>query len=251
MRFAMLGSGSRGNCTVIQSGSTTVLVDCGFMLREAEARLARLGVELHALTAIVVTHEHADHIGGVARLARKHRLPVYLTSGTLAAWKDAPVPRTQCFSPHESFAIQDVQVQPFPVPHDAREPCQYVFGDGRFRVGVLSDAGSVTPYMRQTLGGCDALMLEFNHDVQMLANGPYPPKLQERVGGPLGHLSNMQSAELVRSIDVTRLRHLVLTHLSEKNNTPELALAAAAPHAASAEVVCAHQDRGLGWRALN
>lgn len=251
MRFAMLGSGSRGNCTVIQAGSTTVLVDCGFMLREAEARLARLGIDVRTLTAVLVTHEHADHIGGVARLARKHRLPIYMTPGTLAGWKDAPAPRTQCFSPHESFAIQDLHVQPFPVPHDAREPCQYVFSDGRFRVGVLSDAGSVTPHMRQILGGCDALMLEFNHDVQMLADGPYPPKLQERVGGPLGHLSNAQSAELVRSIDSSRLRHLVLTHLSEKNNTPALALAAAAPHAAAAEVVCAHQDRGLDWRVLN
>ena len=251
MRFAMLGSGSRGNGTLVQAGATTVLMDCGFMLRDAESRLRRLGVEPYAVDAVVVTHEHHDHIGGVARFARKHRLPVWMSQGTKEAWRDGPVPRTHVFAPSEAFAIGDLLVQPFAVPHDAREPCHYVFGDGHFRVGALSDAGSVTDAMRAALSGCDALMLEFNHDVEMLANGPYEPPLKRRVGGPLGHLSNVQAAEFVRSLDNSRLRHLVLTHLSEKNNTPALALAAATAAITAPEIVCAHQDDGLSWRELN
>ncbi|HUR39931.1 MAG TPA: MBL fold metallo-hydrolase [Verrucomicrobiae bacterium] len=253
LRFAMLGSGSQGNGTLIQSGSTTILIDCGFMIREAEARLRRLGVAPHDVSAIVVTHEHFDHIGGVARFARKHRVPVWLTDGTSAGWKDAPVPRNQRVACGEAFTVGDLRIEPFAVPHDAREPSHFVVGNGSFRVGVLSDAGSVTDAMRAALSGCDALMLEFNHDVDMLENGPYEPPLKRRVGGPLGHLSNMQAAELVTSIDIARLRHLVLTHLSQKNNTPELALAAALGAlgvVAEREVVCAHQDAGLDWRVL-
>lgn len=266
MRFAMLGSGSRGNGTLVQAGATIVLMDCGFMLRETESRLRRLGVEPQAVDAIVVTHEHYDHIGGVARFARKHRIPVWMSRGTREAWPDGPVPRTHCFADGESFAIGDLLVQPFAVPHDAREPCHYVFSDGRLRVGALSDAGCATEAMREALSGCDALMLEFNYDPAMLAAGPYPPALKARVGGPLGHLSNVESADFLRTLDCSRLRHLVLTHLSEKNNTPPLALAAANhglgsdpdfTHAKSGsdprfcEVVCAHQDAGLTWRELN
>lgn len=255
MRFAMLGSGSRGNGTLVQAGATTVLMDCGFMIREAERRVRRLGVEPYAIDAIVVTHEHFDHIGGVARFARKHRIPVWMSAGTRASWKNGPVPRTHVFGPFEAFAIGDLLVQPFAVPHDAAEPTHFVFGDGRFRIGALSDAGSVTDPMREALSACDALMLEFNHDREMLATGPYPPPLKARVGGPVGHLSNCQSAAFLREIDCTRLRHLVLTHLSEKNNTPALALAAAheafAGAAAGREITCAHQDEGLLWRELN
>ena len=253
MRFAMLGSGSRGNGTVIQAGGTTVLMDCGFMLREAERRLERLGLDPTALAGILVTHEHADHIGGVARFARKFQLPVWLTPGTYAGWKDPGARRINNISPHQPFSIGELQVLPYPVPHDAREPCHYVFSDGRFRVGTLSDAGSVTPHMREMLSGCDALMLEFNHDVRMLAEGPYPPVLQQRVGGPMGHLSNVQAAELLRSIDKSKLQHLVMTHLSEKNNTPAHARSACveALGGEPAWLVAAHQEEGLSWRELN
>ena len=249
----MLGSGSRGNCTVIQSGATTVLVDCGFMLKEAEHRLERLGIDPTTLDGILVTHEHADHIGGVARIARKHRLPVWLTPGTYAGWKDPGGKRINNISPHEPFSIGDIQVQPFPVPHDAREPCHFVFSDGHFRVGTLSDAGSVTPHMLDVLSGCDALLLEFNHDTQMLADGPYPPALQDRVGGALGHLSNAQAADLLRKMDRSRLRHLVLTHLSEKNNTPEHARRACIEALGEEPewMVAAHQQDGLSWRTLS
>lgn len=252
IRFASLGSGSKGNGTLVESGSTRVLVDCGFFLREAESRLLRLGVEPGGLDAILVTHEHADHLGGVARLARKHRIPVWLTAGTFAGWDDAAVPDVIRFNPHQAFTVGGLQVQPFPVPHDAREPCHYVFSDGQQRLGVISDAGSVTPHMRERLSACDALMLEFNYDVQMLLQGPYPPVLKERVGGALGHLSNVQSAGLLSSIDCSRLQHLVLTHLSEKNNTPRLARAAACEALQRDEpwMICAHQADGLDWREI-
>ncbi|MGH8505372.1 MAG: MBL fold metallo-hydrolase, partial [Stenotrophobium sp.] len=211
-----------------------------------------LNVEPQSLSGILVTHEHNDHLGGVSRLARKYNIPVWMTAGTFANWADSRVPQVQRFNPHDAFAVGEIEVQPFPVPHDAREPAHYVLsGDGR-RLGVLSDAGSVTPFMRQCLSGLDALMLEFNHDMQMLWDGPYPPKLRDRVGGHLGHLSNAQAAELLVQIDRSRLQHLVLTHISEKNNTPELALAAATSALGSAPpwLVCAHQKTGLDWREI-
>ncbi|HWU67915.1 MAG TPA: MBL fold metallo-hydrolase [Stenotrophobium sp.] len=252
MRFASLGSGSRGNATLIEAGNTRLMVDCGFLLREVEARLARFEVAPQSLCGILVTHEHNDHLGGVSRLARKYNIPVWMTAGTFASWADSRVPQVRHFNPHEAFEVGEIRVQPFPVPHDAREPAHYVLtGDGR-RLGVLSDAGSVTPFMRQCLSGLDALMLEFNHDMQMLWDGPYPPKLRDRVGGHLGHLSNAQAAELLTQIDRSRLQHLVLTHISEKNNTPELALAAAtsALGATPSWLVCAHQKTGLDWREI-
>ncbi|MDB5985239.1 MAG: fold metallo-hydrolase [Nevskia sp.] len=253
MRFAYLGSGSKGNSAVIEADGTRVLLDCGFGLRDAEMRLQRLDLSAADLDAILVTHEHDDHLGGVARLARRHQIPVWLTGGTLAAWRDAPLELVRCISPHERFVIDDLQIQPYPVPHDAHEPCQYVFSDGARRVGVLSDAGSVTPHMREMLTACDALLIEFNHDAEMLQNGPYPESLKRRVGGSRGHLSNVQAAGLLSSIDCSRLRHLALAHLSTTNNTPQLALALAAEALGCTPdwLVCADQDAGLDWRQLS
>jgi phosphoribosyl 1,2-cyclic phosphodiesterase len=252
IRFTMLGSGSKGNGTLVECGPTRVLVDCGFFLKEAEARMQRVGVEPGSLSAILVTHEHNDHLGGVARFARKHHVPVWMTHGTFAAWDDPVVPRVHRFAPHEPFAIGELTVQPFPVPHDAREPCHYVFGDGTRRVGILSDAGHVTAHMRTTLSGLDALLLEFNHDLHMLAVGPYTPSLKARVGGVVGHLSNLQAAALLAALDRSRLQHLVLTHLSEVNNTPALARAAAIEAAGvdAPWIECAHQYHGIGWREV-
>ncbi|SFF47339.1 Phosphoribosyl 1,2-cyclic phosphodiesterase [Fontimonas thermophila] len=252
MRFAMLGSGSRGNGTLVESGGTRVLIDCGFALGEAELRLQRLGIEPAALDAILVTHEHGDHLSGVARLARRYRIPVWMTHGSYAIWKDRNVPHCLRFSPHQAFRIGELEVQPYPVPHDAREPCQYVFGARGLRLGVLSDAGAVTPHMRAMLAGCDALLLECNYDPDLLRDGPYPPALKLRVGGGRGHLSNEQAASLLRGYAVRRLQHLVLTHLSETNNTPALARRAVAEVLEDdpAWLVCAEQDAGLGWREV-
>jgi phosphoribosyl 1,2-cyclic phosphodiesterase len=252
MRFAYLGSGSKGNAALISAGATTILLDCGLGLREAQARLLRLGLEPEDLDAIVVTHEHGDHIAGVGPLATRYDLPVWLTAGSLAGWKDPPRHLCHRMNPHDPFSIGDLHIRPYPVPHDAREPCQHVFSDGAFRIGVLTDAGSVTPHMRRVLSGCDALLMEFNHDVEMLMRGPYAPPLKRRVLGDRGHLSNVQAADLLGSLDCSRLKHLVLTHISETNNTPEHALRAAA-EALDCEadwIACAHQQDGLAWREL-
>lgn len=252
MRFASLGSGSKGNSALIECGATRVMVDCGFFLRNVENRLRAFDVDPSTIDAILVTHEHHDHICGVSRLARKYQIPVWLTAGTYSVWDDPVVPKFTCFNPHEAFTIGDLRIQPFPVPHDAREPAHYVFEGGGQKIGVLSDAGSVTPFMRDQLTRCDALMLEFNYDPAMLAVGPYPPSIRAHVGGDYGHLSNGQAAQLLRDIDITRLQHLALTHISQKNNTPELALAAARQALGGSPewLVCAHQADGLAWRSV-
>lgn len=251
LRFASLGSGSKGNATLIHAGRTRILLDCGFSVSEAERRLARLGVCAEQISALVVTHEHADHIGGVARLSRRYRLPVWLTAGTLAAVRDAEFHAVELFHAHEGFEIGDLELTPYPVPHDAREPCQFVFGDGARRLGVLTDSGHVTPHIRGLLSGCEALLIECNYDPELLRQGPYPPALKARVGGRYGHLSNQQAAELLQAIDKARLRHLIGMHVSENNNRPELArrtLGAAVGDEAGVEVAC--QERGFGWREL-
>lgn len=252
MRFAYLGSGSQGNCALIQSGDTIVMLDCGLSIGQTERRLEQYGVAPQALAGIVVTHEHGDHIDGVAPLARRYQLPVWLTRGTCAAWPGRKHVNANLVSAHEPFRIGALEVQPYPVPHDAREPCQHVFSDGRRRVGVLSDAGSVTPHMRKTLSGCHALLIEFNHDPEMLANGPYNNKLKKRVAGPWGHLNNGQAAQLLSEIDVTSLQHLVIAHISQVNNTPALARAAAVSGLGHDPewLVVAHQDDGLAWREV-
>jgi len=252
MRFAYLGSGSRGNSAIVEHGGTRLLVDCGFSAADAERRLQRLDASPDSLTGILVTHEHDDHLKGVARLARKHGLPVWMTPGTHAVWGEADGIDVALFSPHEPFAIDDLEVWPYPVPHDAREPCQLVVSDGARRLGVLSDAGRVTPHIRAMLAGCHALLLECNHDPDMLEAGPYPPSLKRRVAGDLGHLSNAQAAELVRALDASVLQHAVVAHISEQNNTPERARAALADAlgCASDWVAVADQREGLTWRTI-
>lgn len=249
MRFASLGSGSRGNATLIEAGATCLMLDCGFSIREIEHRLARQGKRAEEITAVLVTHEHGDHIRGVGPLARKFGMPVWMTGGTAQVHQPVPGDVLRVFNPHESFTVGDIQVDPFPVPHDAREPCQFVFGDGVRRLGVLTDTGSPTDYIRRALDRCDALLLECNHDVQMLAAGRYPPALKARVGGRVGHLSNEQAAMLLSGIDTGSLQHLVAAHLSEKNNTPALARAALAGAVCcdADSIAVATQTRGIDW----
>ena len=254
MRFASLGSGSRGNATLVQHGETCLLVDCGFSARETEQRLARLKLAPEQLTAVLVTHEHGDHISGVGPLARKYRLPVWATGGTVSADRFGDgargSTRVQRICSHTAFAIGDIEVQPFPVPHDAREPCQFVFGNGDRRLGMLTDVGSRTPHIEEQLAACDALILECNHHPDLLANGDYPPALKRRVGGDHGHLSNGQAAEILGRIDTARLTQLVAAHLSEKHNTPALARAALADVLGCAHdwITVADQQTGFEWR---
>lgn len=253
MRFASLGSGSRGNATLVEAGETRLLVDCGYALREVERRLDVLGLCGEALTAILVTHEHADHVRGVGPLARRYGIPVWTSPGTARAAAFGALPSLHPFASHGGgFRVGEVEVAPLAVPHDAREPCQFVFAAHGRRLGLLTDAGRVTPHIVGSLQHLDALLLECNHDADMLARGPYPPALRARVGGPLGHLSNAQAAGLLRHLDHGRLLHLVAGHLSEKNNHPELA--AAALLAVSAQLgprlAILRQDSVSGWFVL-
>lgn len=251
MRFASLGSGSRGNALVVEAGATRVLVDCGFGPRNLSARLARLGLEPGDIDAILVTHEHGDHVSGVAPSARRFGLDVYLTHGTMGAVRFEGVsPRV--FDGHVPFAIGDLEVRPFPVPHDAREPAQFVFSDGSACLGILTDAGRVTPHMVSMLAGCDALVLECNHDADMLANGRYPERLKRRIAGPYGHLDNAAAGELLSRVDTRRIKHVIAAHLSQENNLPELATAALAKALGCAPswIGVADQDTGCNWRQL-
>lgn len=254
MRFALLGSGSQGNALVVESGSTRILLDCGFGLAESVSRLARLGLAPADLSAIVVTHEHDDHIGGVARLARRHALPVWLTYGTLNGFEAlfANVQQVNVIGSYEAFSIGDLRVDPFPVPHDAREPAQYVFGDGAHRLGVLTDTGCSTPYIESMLSGCHALVLECNHDLGMLRTSSYPQRLRERISGRFGHLDNITAAGLLERLDNGHLQHLVAAHLSQENNRPELARAAlaAAIGCEPGWIAVADQANGIGWRQI-
>jgi len=252
VRFAALGSGSRGNGWLIESGTTVLLVDSGFPLRETRVRLARLGLDVEDLSAVVITHEHGDHIRGIGPLARSSGLPVWMTHGTRQALRDDNLPGLRLFDSDTPFAIGDLEVLPFAVPHDAREPCQLTIGDGVHRLGLLTDLGSLTPHVERSLAGCDALVLEANHDTGMLRDGPYHEALKRRVGGDLGHLSNAQAAALLGRLDLGRLHHLIAAHLSETNNSQARVRAsfAAVLGCADDEVSIADQENGLGWRDL-
>jgi phosphoribosyl 1,2-cyclic phosphodiesterase len=254
IRFASIGSGSEGNGLVVEAGATRILVDCGFNVAETEKRLGKLGLTPPDLAAILVTHEHDDHAGGAARLARRYEIPVYLTYGTLTAMgaQGSMIPQMTLIDSHFPFAIGDLEIHPYPVPHDAREPAQFVFSDGDARLGLLTDAGASTPHIERMLSGIEALVLECNHDIDLLMNGPYPPSLKRRISGRLGHLDNGTAARIVGGIDCGRLQHFVAAHLSAQNNTPELARTAMAGALGCEEawIGIATQADGFAWRTI-
>jgi phosphoribosyl 1,2-cyclic phosphodiesterase len=257
LRACSLGSGSSGNALVVEARDshrvTRVLVDDGFNLKQLVLRLERAGLALHDLDAVLVTHEHSDHIGGVVRLARKAGIPVYCSEGTALAvglfgsgveWRELVSGVRQ--------EIDALVVDPFEVPHDAAEPLQFVFGDGGRWLGLLTDAGASTPIIASALRRVDALVLECNHDETMLRTGPYAPFLKVRIAGSRGHLSNAQAATLLRELDGGRLNWVAAAHLSAQNNTPALACGALAAvlGCGSSEICIADQERGLGWRTV-
>ena len=257
MRFASLGSGSEGNALLVESASgtttTRVLLDCGFSAKEVERRLARLDVRADEIDAILITHEHTDHIGGALTLARKWSIPLHMSWGTARAVgaDEAPVDLHVLWG-DESVVVGDLEVLPYTVPHDAREPLQYVFSDGASRLGVLTDVGVATTHITNVLSGCDALVLESNHDVGMLASSRYPASLKARIGGMHGHLNNDAAAGILAALDRSKLRHLVAAHLSQQNNLPELAQAALAAvlGGTAADVMVATQADGFDWLSL-
>jgi phosphoribosyl 1,2-cyclic phosphodiesterase len=257
LRFASIGSGSKGNCLVVESGSTRVLLDCGLTPSETRKRLARIGLAPADLSGILITHEHDDHAGQAYAVAQQFGIPIWLTYGTQCALSEsgklpgAAITRT--IEGREAFSIGDLLVQPFTVPHDAREPVQYVLSDGERRLGVLTDIGASTPHVEATLSGCDALVLECNHDIDMIWAGDYPKWLKERITGPFGHLSNLQAERLLAALDRSRLKHVIAAHLSHQNNRPALAREALA-RAMGCEadwIGLSTQEDGFSWRGFS
>ncbi len=256
MRFASLGSGSEGNGLVVEKNATRLLMDCGFGLKDSIERLGKQGLTPEDLTGILVTHEHDDHSGSAFKLANKFRLPVWLTYGTLKMIERS-LPgshnvKINLIDSHQPFIIGDIEVHPFPVPHDAREPVQFTFSDGVRKLGVLTDTGTSTPHIETMLNCCDALVLECNHDLDMLMNGPYAWHLKKRVSGRFGHLDNATSASLLKALDLSKLQHIIGAHLSAKNNKPELVTRLLSEVLGCEEewVAIADQATGFGWRTI-
>lgn len=255
MRFASLGSGSKGNATLVEWGDTCVMVDCGFSIKQTVLRLAQLQRQPEDLSAILVTHEHSDHIKGVLPLARRFGLTVMMTAGTAKAAKiDASTAAgidIQLIDSDRALAVGGMQVSPVSVPHDAREPVQFVLCGGKHRVGILTDLGSITPHVVEQYSACDGFFVEANHDRQMLDEGSYPYSLKQRVGGDWGHLNNGQTAQLLDQIDTSALQVLVVGHISQQNNSLTCVEAELAPVVAGLpRTLYACQDQGLAWQSL-
>lgn len=245
MGFASLGSGSRGNGTVIALGEKVFLVDCGFSLKQSEKRLAVLGLSGGDVDAILVTHEHADHITGVAALAHKYSIPVYASYGTLKY--DLRGATCHPFDGDAGFEIDGVAINPVCVPHDAREPTAFVLRDETETIGVLSDLGCVTAHVVEQYRQCSHILVEANHDRRLLAQGSYPPQLKRRVGADFGHLSNEQAVQLLQQIAHPHLQ-VVIGHVSEQNNHLDILRQAMTPiHSSVAQLQFATQQEGFGW----
>ena len=251
MKIASLGSGSRGNATLVRHRETTLLVDNGFSLKQFTQRLSRLGVEPNDIDAVLLTHEHRDHSGGVEKLCASYDIPLWTAVGTARAAL-APGFAFQSLIAGRSMVFGDLEVLPVTVPHDASEPLQFVFHqiDNGNRLGLLTDTGHITRHIVEAFGQLDGLLLEFNYDPDMLENGPYPEMLKRRVGGDHGHLSNLQSIELLERIDTSGLRCLIAAHISEKNNRPEIVADLIRGVDGIPEPVLADQQDGFDWITL-
>ena len=252
LRFAALGSGSRGNALLVESDDTLLMVDCGFSVADTEKRLRRMGREPEQVTGILVTHEHSDHISGAARFSRCHEVPVWMTPGTYVEAPDRDFYRLNLLNCHQALQIESIQVAPFPVPHDAREPCQFVFEGAGRRLGVLTDTGHITQHIRESLETCHAVALEFNHDLESLWGGRYPESVKTRVAGPLGHLNNRQAADLLSALDRQTLSWVVGLHLSEQNNAADKVSETVEEVAKDfvGRLSLADQSEGIGWRPV-
>ena len=228
----MLASGSRGNCALVASTRTRILVDAGISGRETFKRMKALGEDPHGLAAILITHEHSDHIYGLATLAKRLRVPVFMTGATHQAWARAlrnengerpQLEKLERFESGHRFVIGDIEVKPFTIPHDAADPVGFTFRAEGVKVGFATDLGYVPPSVRDSLRGSDVLVMESNHDLEMLRVGPYPWSVKQRVMSRVGHLSNHALADFFSNDYDNSATFVVLAHLSEKNNHPEIA----------------------------
>jgi phosphoribosyl 1,2-cyclic phosphodiesterase len=233
---SVLASGSRGNCAIVCSSSTRILVDAGISCRETFKRMKAAGDDPHTLSAILITHEHADHIYGLRTLAKKLAIPIFMTGATHQAWarsvreetgEKLEVPQLETFSSGHSFQIGDISITPFTIPHDAADPVGFTFRAEGIKVGIATDLGYLPPNVCDQLRGCDLLVIESNHDLEMLRGGPYPWSVKQRVMSRVGHLSNEALADFFSDDYDGGATYVVLAHLSEQNNHPEIARRAA------------------------
>jgi phosphoribosyl 1,2-cyclic phosphodiesterase len=251
MRIASLGSGSRGNATLVQYRDTTLLIDNGFSLRQFTQRLDRFEMEPGAIDAVLLTHEHGDHSGGIERLCTTHGIPLWTAVGTARAALSSDFCYHRLVAGH-TVSIGDIDVLPVTVPHDASEPLQFILqqSDNGKRLGILTDTGHVTSHIVEAFSCLDALLLEFNYDVGMLESGPYPDMLKQRVGGDHGHLSNAQSIDLLQRIDTGKLACLIAAHISEKNNAPDIVDRLIRQLKDVPLPVLANQNEGFDWISI-
>lgn len=255
LRFCSLGSGSSGNATLIEARralhTTRLLVDCGLTLRELTRRLAERGIAPAQIDAAFITHEHSDHVGCAGALARRHGVRIITSAGTWAAAGGRGAPSVVARD-GEPIVVGDIELRPFAVPHDAAEPLQLTLSDGARRLGIVTDLGDVSAAVWSHLAGCAALLLECNHDTQMLASSLYPLFLKRRIGGGRGHLANAKSARLLQECRHAGLKHVVAAHLSLTNNRPALAAAtlAAVLGAHDDDIVIADPSLGSPWLDL-
>ena len=229
MQFSILGSGSKGNAVYIESKNTGILIDAGFSGKQLSTRLSAIGKDIANVQGILLTHEHNDHITGAGVVSRRMRIPVFANAGTFegAAAKLGKLHQKREFTTGEEISFQDMQIRSFRTLHDTNDPVGFVISDGQYSIGYCTDTGKVTHLMAARLLKCDVLILEFNHDLEMLKNGPYPLALQQRVRSSHGHLANDDAAEFLKLLLSDRLQYVVLAHLSETNNLPEIAQRAA------------------------
>lgn len=229
MNFSVLGSGSRGNAVYIESGSTGILIDAGFSGKDLQRRMRACDRDLTQVSGICLTHEHNDHILGAGVIARRHKTPIYSNYGTIAGGekKMGKLPTVHEFETGDQFAVGDLQIRSFRISHDTADPVGYVVSDGRVSLGYCTDTGAVSHLMATRLSKCQGLILEFNHNLGLLKDGPYPLFLQQRVRSSQGHLSNEDSASFLSTLFGEHLQTVVMAHLSETNNRPDLALQAA------------------------
>jgi len=254
VKFASLGSGSKGNATIVDTEHGCLMIDCGFSIKETARRLERVGKSPQDISAILVTHEHSDHWKGVLPFASKFSIDVYATAGCYRAVNVSPSTSKllKVICSHSEFMINNVHVLPIPVPHDANEPVQYIFSYDQYRLGILTDVGNITPYIVEQYNNCSGLLVEANHDIELLQAGAYPKFLKDRVAGQWGHLNNHQTASLLSAIDQQSIQKLVIGHISESNNNSarvKQAIEDVFPR--SEKIIYANQNEGFDWVYLS